>query len=403
MKKLIFSHIHVKILSCLLVTLSAMFITACGDNGPSQEPGEEKDMTPRTILVYMVGNNNLSSYAKPDLDEMLLAASAGDLGRSRLIIYNHTRTAGPALREITPAGEMVTLVEYDTDDLSVSSRRMETVIADMKRLAPARKYGMIFWGHGTGYVQDGIEDIPAISTLSYGGENINGTSQWMNTTTLASVLAGKNFDWLYFDCCFMMGVEVVYQLRGVTDHIIGSATEIPANGTRYDLILKHLTPADSDIEAAAKATFDYYDSLAGTSRTCTMSVVSTAGIEALARVMKEVWRQAPSSLTGYSPQPYQTPDDHRRYKWSYYDLKHYARALAEGNPQLLSDIDNAFDLTVTAAYATPMLWNEVQLLNHSGLSTLIIENDSDPQLDQFGYRELSWWNDVVRQRFDKPL
>ncbi|MCM1449955.1 MAG: clostripain-related cysteine peptidase, partial [Clostridiales bacterium] len=279
---------------------------------------------------------------------------------------------------------------------------LQAVISDMKEHAPATKYGIMFWGHGTGYVQNGIEDTPSISTKSYGGESIAGKNYWMNTTTMASILKGQNFDWIYFDCCFMMGVEVVYELRDVTDCIIGSATEIPADGTRYDLILKHLAPSNSNTEAAAKSTFDYYDSLSGMYRTCTMSVVKTNSVAQLADVMKRVYAYGPVTLPDYIPQQFQTPSDHKANNWSYYDLKHYALAVAGDNLQLCTEIENAFSNTVTAAYATPKLWNEVALLNHSGLSTLIIESDDDPQLDTFDYRELSWWTDVVQTRFNKP-
>ncbi|MDE6831368.1 MAG: hypothetical protein K2J07_01360, partial [Muribaculaceae bacterium] len=102
--------------------------------------------------------------------------------------------------------------------------------------------------------------------------------------------------------------------------------------------------------------------------------------------------------SSYSPQPFQTPGDHRRYGWSYYDLLDYASALLPGDTEIARAINEAVPLSL----ATPMLWNEIPITNHCGLSTLIIENADDPDLDKFNYRQLAWWRDVVSYRFSNP-
>lgn len=384
----------------LLAAIPLLSLTACGDEPGA--PGPADDTTPRTVLVYMVAENNLSGNGRNDISEMLAAAQNGHLGNSRLIVYCDMPGSNPTLSEITPEGRK-DLLEYDDATMSVSRERLETVIDDMKTLSPAEHYGLIMWGHGTGYVQDGIEEAPArplIQPASYGGESIGGKSYWMNVTTMADALDGKGFDWIYFDCCFMAGVEVAYELRGVTDYIVASATELPAEGMPYQKTLRHLMPAKSDLTGAASETFGHFDSQQGMYRTCTMSVIRTDAMDELARAMRGIYTNTTGLPDGYEPQAFQTPGDHKQYGWSYYDLEHYATALA-GDSQLYNNLAvTAISHTVTAAYATPMLWSSVALSNHCGLSTLIIESDDDPQLDKFGYRQLSWWTDVVEHRFN---
>lgn len=399
----------------IMAGLSSVMI-ACGDKNSVEIPPEEKE-APRTVLVYMVAKSNLSSYSKNDLAEMRNAALAGDLGDSRLIVYCSDRDSLPRLWEIKAdaPGEFcrVKLREYSDDDLSVSGRRMEQVIEDVKFIAPARKYGLIMWGHGTGYVQDGIEKPlieaqsinttvlgePVISTQSYGGESSGGRSYWMNTTTLAQVLDKKGFDWIYFDCCFMASVEVAYELRNAIDYIVASATELPAEGMPYHRTLKYLMPENSDLKGAAEETFNHFNEQEGIYRTCTMSVTHVALMDNLAAASRAIFASDNQLPDDYRPQDFQTASDHRRNDWSYYDFAHYMRALAGEEGRLRENFEAAYSSAVIYKNETPFLWNSVSLANHNGLSTLILENGDDPELDKKGYRELSWWTDVVSVRF----
>lgn len=372
-----------------------MLLVSCNNDEPPITPPQE-ETTPRTVLIYMVANNNLSSYSVSDLGEITQAVQWGHLGKSRLIIY-YARKNAAELLEMTADGTNV-IKTYSNDLMSVNASRMTEVINDAKAFAPADTYGMIFWGHGSGYLQNGIDESN-ITPLSYGGENINGTNYWMNITTLSSVLSGKGFDWIYFDCCFMAGIEVAYELRHVTNTIVASATEIPADGMPYHSTLQYLMPKNSDLDAAAKATFDFYDQETGMYRTCTMSVIHTDAIDEIASAMKAIYATRPTIPRDYVPQPFQTSSDQRRYDWHYYDFKHYAMALANNNNTLTINLNTAFEHAISTSLATPMLWNDVKLLNHCGLSTLIIESADDPFVEQFGYNQLSWWKDIVATRF----
>lgn len=392
------------------ISLLGMIVVSCGEDDISKrEPTDTR--SPRAVLVYMVAQNNLSPYALSDREEMIVAARKGDLGDSRLIAYYDPKGANPELQELVIDGDgnasFKTLAVYDDETLSVSAARMSQVIADFKALVPARKYGMILWGHGTGYVQDGLDETYApeastmsISPLSYGCETVSGKSNWMNVTTMAQVLKDQHFDWLYFDCCFMAGVEVAYELRDVTNYIVASATETPGDGMPYDKTLKYLMPEGLQLEKAATATFDHYDKMSGIDRTCTMSVIRTAGMTNLAQVAKYIYAQAGQLPASYEPQSYQTPYAHQHYGWSYYDFGHYLKALASTCNIDNLNVDMALSQVVTVSYATPLLWNEVALTNHSGLSTLIIERVAANKLDTTGYRELQWWQDVVAPRFN---
>lgn len=378
---------HTYFLLLLLAALLGSAATSC--RSQADEPPVTQS-TPRTVLVYMVSHNNLNSYSLDDIAEMQQAALAGDLGTSRLIVYRHPYGSDPALYEICSDGTMSLIKTYDTSRPSISSLRLGEVIADTKACAPADKYGIIFWGHGTGYVQNGI------TPLSYGGETIDGQTYWMNVTDMADALGVHNFDWIYFDCCFMAGVEVAYELRHAADYIIASATELPAEGMPYQLTLRHLMPAVSDLPQAVHSTFDFFNEYTGSRRTCTMSLIRTEALDDVATAMRDIVTSTNGLPEDFQPQAFQTPDDHQRFGWSYYDLLDYASALTADCSALTEAIERA----VPVKLATPKLWNITPLTNHCGLSTLIIESADEPNLDRYNYRQLAWWNDVVGLRFN---
>lgn len=377
-----------------VVSLISLILSSCRDEPVEPEP--QVPVVDRTVLVYMVADNSLGSQQSDldDIKEMVAAAEHGDFGNSRLLVYRSARNADGtsivnSLFEITSEGQ-VEIKEYDNSLLSVSYARMKRVIADAKAMAPADAYGLILWGHGSGWLQNGVAE-PGLSALSFGGDS---RSRWMNITTLREVVSGEGFDWLYFDCCYMASVEVVYELRDVVDYIVGSATELPGDGMPYDENLRCLMPRNSDLLQACRNTFNLYDAKLGDSRTCTMSLIDTSGLDRLAAVTREIYRLHTDVSAGFSPQKFMIGSN-----CTYFDFQQYVHALSVETPALADEYNAAMANVVRYAAATPYIWNIVKLTNHCGLSTFIIK-DTVSAYDKNNYSQLQWWNDVASYRFN---
>lgn len=381
----------------VLVSLAAAF-TSCGSDEPAPMP-EVDPTVGRTVLVYMAANNNLGSnyYDELDLKEML--AGAADIGSDgRLIVYHSDYRKTPELLEVTVDG-LDTLKLYEENVAAVSSARMLEVFDDLTELAPARQYGIVLWSHATGWLQDGIADEmdAPLSPQSFGSDG----GKTMNITTLARTLeAGPDWDFIYFDCCYMGSVEAMYELRNAAPVIVASVTELPSPGMPYDLNIKHFfAPGEADLIGAAKETFESYDALSGLDRTCTMSVISTAGMPALAASVKEIFRHADGTLpANYVPQKFTSTNT-----WScnYFDLRDYLRTLCfdesrekfESSLPAFRAFESALADVVLYENATPWLWNQVPLTEHCGLSTYIMRSADDAQ--HKAYASLSWYADVA--------
>lgn len=172
----------------------------------------------------------------------------------------------------------------------------------------------------------------------------------MNTTVLADVLANQNFDYVYFDCCFMSGVEVAYQLRHATPCIVASASELPSQGMPYDRTLRYLMPDNPDLVAAATETFNYFNAFEREDRTNTMSVISTDGLDNLAQVVKGIYSSATSVPDRTAVQQYVNPNDRTNYNL-YFDLRHTVEQIA--TPEQMADFDAAMSACVLYEAATP--------------------------------------------------
>lgn len=401
-----------QLVAVTLVVLTSLMVTACSSSS-TDEP-EPVEPTQRTVLVYISSRNSLGQdgYDDDDIQEMLTAAGKGDLGKNRLILFHSCYNDTPAIKEITANG-VVTLKSYDDDLNAVDGATMKQIIADVKQLAPANHYGLVLWSHGSGWYENGLTDESKnIAKRAFGEDRgPNGTlrGRFMNVSTLASVLDGENFDYVYFDCCFMACVEVAYELRKVTPTIVASVSELPSPGMPYDKTVKYLLSDNGDADLAAEETFNYYNAQSGEDRTCTMSVIKTDKLDALAQAVRNVYEMHPSLDTSVTVQ--QFAGMRSSYYNSYFDLADYLNKLADvaASSSTVTDVEalrtacnkaiSAIDDCLTYKAATPYLWHlnpygyEMKIDTHCGLSTYILSIPANASTNN--YSNLQWYADVA--------
>ena len=378
----------------LLISACALSMTGCGDKNEPTPPTPPEPAGPaeRTVLVYMAANNNLGSsrYDRMDIDEMRQAAKAGDSRGGRLVIYHAGYNTAPTLVEIL-ADRLDTLKVYDNENLSVSSARMAEVFSDLDEKVPARQYGLVLWSHGTGWLQDGMEEPERRRSFGLEGRHT------MNVSTLAQTIEEAPFklDFVYFDCCYMMSVETLYQMRHTAPVIAGSTTELLTTGMPYDQnIACFFTNGQADLIGAAQNTFNLYNAMSGQNRTCTMSVLSTDGLARLADAVREIYLKAtPGMPEGYTPQIFSNASVSSCH---YFDLYDYIKTICrdfDGADKLWQEFEAAFNAAMLYSEATPKLWNVVPLDRCHGLSTYILTSDRSASLKN--YNTLDWYTDVA--------
>ncbi len=106
--------------------------------------------------------------------------------------------------------------EYSTGEASTLS----AFITWAKETAPADHYALILFGHSASGIFGCLGDLTAaVQTSVLTGKPIK---DWIKPDELQQALSGKNIDILVLDCCQLMSIETVAQLRGCCTYLIGS-------------------------------------------------------------------------------------------------------------------------------------------------------------------------------------
>lgn len=255
--------VKLKVWSVLCVLLAGALTFSCSNEIPEGKPVMRKG---RTVLAYLVANNNLNTYLEDNVVWMYEALSSMTDTCTLLVYYrprsNDATFDGPTLMEfvsdgsgnvngLPSPGENVSFDEvveiarkkvYPSDNsyVAVDPQVMRQVFLDMQEAAPSESYGLIFGSHASSW----IEGSKSVQSKAFGDDN--GYS--INLPELADVLLSsfsQKLDFLLFDACMMGTAEVAYELREATDYLIGSVMETSVLGFPYHRVLPYLYGAAS--------------------------------------------------------------------------------------------------------------------------------------------------------------
>ncbi|MCR5270082.1 MAG: hypothetical protein K6D91_03570 [Prevotella sp.] len=222
-----------------LITLCTY--TACSQDDDESDPFYPNREYQRTVLVYISGENRLCTFINGELKEMCEGSKKLNDSQA-LVVYvdNASSSEKPFLARIEN-GALTDRYDFVSDSLSSDPCVMSNILNYVSHRYPANEYGLVLWGHGSGWLK---EDSIANSRRAYGIDNGNNTytdvGPWINIPTLAEILRkwGHQLRFILNDCCYAQCIESAYELRHVADYIIGSPAEIPGIGAPYD----QLTP-----------------------------------------------------------------------------------------------------------------------------------------------------------------
>lgn len=402
----------------LALLLSALVLVGCDDKNTYEEP-----VAPvQTLLMYFPwsGNANglsgLLAHFNTNIDDMEEAIRYTAPEGCRVLVYLVDRTTETGIGGATNTYfegtlfelkshrgqvERVVLKTYRDPDMT-EAEQIATLLRDVQGYAPAPRYAMTIGCHGMGW----IPATASASTMSREGREreyweyegaeqtrwFGGTSAEFQTEipTLAEAIrrAGMKMDYILFDDCYMSSIEVAYELKDVADHLIGSTSEIMAEGFPYTEI-GPLLLGDVDYAGICESFYQYY--MERNSYPCgTVAVTVCSELEALAEVMKRInavsaalpkaVREDIQVLDGYTPT-------------RFFDLGDYVRHYC-ADEALLTEFETQLERTVPAAYRrhTPTFYSmtngETEIETFSGITT------SDPSVSQLvvGVREgTAWW------------
>ncbi len=401
-----------KWLICCVAAGVAM--SSCSDNEPpAPEPPSPgvPTQSETSILLYAVASNNLWYDLQNDVNEMIAGAAQLDLSQSDIWVYSLTPKDDPTLRHLVRGQdgelELEVVKEYSKEQYSTDPARISGVIDDYISLSEASHRGLILWSHASGWTPAfASHEVPqpSVTPDSRGGLHIAdasyedvanhafGVDQYLGQTDqcdiieLDDAIPASTFDFIWFDCCYMSSIEVIYQLRDKASTIVAYPTEVASEGMPYQLTIPHMAAKDFDLVEAAKAMANYF--LDG-GQVVTIAVVDTSALPDLAAAAETAvkgTRISTRELQLYSRSP----------NGPFYDFGQYTRSWGAslGEQWDAARFEQALQNAVIykAASATGFDRRPINPENFSGLSVHYFDDFEDDASEY--YKRLDWFRDV---------
>ena len=267
----------------------------------------------RVVVVYIMGENSLSTYAQRDLNEIRSAMKTIPDSCQLVVFFDNSRNNEyPQILTFDKSGEK-TLFAYKTDPLSTDSATLRQVLRTVTKESPADQYGLVMWSHGSGW----LPQQPRYSIGVDNGKNsFSNIGTEMEIPTLANILrqSGERWAYVFFDACFMQTIEVAYELRNCVDWCIASPAEIPAEGAPYDEMLPTLF--DDQPWRIAEAYYDFYKTRGG----IVISALRTSEMEQLATATAPLIARLPSYPTTEGVQQYFALEYPEQWEPEFFDM-----------------------------------------------------------------------------------
>ena len=378
-------------------------------------PGNRKSLqeTRRVLLFYECGFNTLYNYLKDNMEKDLPEGYLPGGGRNEDVVLIFSKIANNQNYKDVPSylrrvykdmdGNMVsdTVKAFPASTVASSPATMREVLNLVKTTFPAKGYGMLFASHGSGWLPAGYynnpseyernhrksgsakysrrlsdPDIPQGNMMtddpfagmvrSLGQDCMSSGDIEMTVSEFAEGIP-FHLDYLLFDMCFGGGMEVVYGLKDKADYLGVSPAEVLAAGM-YDytkittFLLKGPSP---DLQGLFKDSFDRYDKQSGTSRSATVTLVRTDGLEELASVCKGLVDKY-SNAIAHAPTS-QIQGFFRYDRHYFYDLEDTFAKCGVSDADMTT-LRNAIARTILYKNATPSFLGEFDIKTYSGYS-----------------------------------
>ena len=372
----------------LLCVFLSSFLVSCSKE---DEPDDKKEYTKeKTIFVYMPWTGSAANlykyfvvnikYMKKAIIEQkglkqtnMLVLIANDPNKSHLIKITYRN--GKCYDD--------TLKTYNDGAMNTPSK-MSSLLNEVVKIAPAPIYSMMIGSHGVGWIYTGstsrsmLQSIEADrarnkmlglpitrQTRYFGGSDIQ-----MNIDDLAEGIRNSNMhhlQFLLFDDCYMANIETAYELRNVTDYLIGCPTEIMGHGMPYYEMWKYLASIQPDYGKAVEGFYNFYSNYEiGNVKYHygTISVTDCRKVDNMMQVLTainsryRIGRNVDSNLQvldGYRPA-------------AFFDFADYIHKLCAGDANLIRKFDAALLQLIpferhTAQYYSSLTNNGAHIIN----------------------------------------
>ncbi|BAT72179.1 conserved hypothetical protein [Thermosulfidibacter takaii ABI70S6] len=281
-----------KLLHLLAVLLSgSLLLTSCGGGGGGGGGTKSPEQTEWLVLIYMDGDNSLSSATDDDIGEIQRVHFPSSV-KAVVLVDTNGNLGGEILE--TVQGSLSKTSDIDEPNMGDPNTLINFVETYYNKYKP-RKLALIMWDHGYGW--RGLEESLPLTREAAIDENDNDYLFMFEMVEALNALKQKNisFDLIGFDECLMGTMEVLYDLKDFAEVIVASENEEPFDGWNYTLLFNKLSNnpnmdpitlayaiVDSYREAYENNCIDYVD------YGCTLAAFTKNQIDDLVKNVNEI-------------------------------------------------------------------------------------------------------------------
>lgn len=408
--------------SMLIISIVAlvMGLVGCRSDDRNSDP---KKRVGRTVISYMVADNNLQPALERNINMMEAAWNDQIDGRMLVFIYpkmdNGVFKGVPTLMQIVPDSDMKTIRStvvktYDRQD-PCDPAVMRRVLGDAMSFSVSDSYALIFASHALGWLPTDFYSsygkvAPSVfgelggafadpSTDPFAVPNAVGEAQWEPgirplpgmplTRTFGSTYSyresemeiydlahsalptGVVFDYIMFDACLMSCVEVAYELRNNCQYLLASSAEVLSEGFPYHQMVPQLFGPLTNLSLACKTYFDYYNNQPDPlMRSATISLVDSKALAPLAETVRAITATTPSGRVVGTKDIYCFTGNF--YNLVFFDLGDFIHKQwgKIADPALISNFDQALSQAVVFGAATEKFMGRT-VDAHCGLTSFV--------------------------------
>ncbi len=318
-----------------------------------------------SLLVFINGANNLDEFGPLNVNQMEKIGSTKDMN----IVLQWKRANCGTCGDPDWVGTRRYFVTKDSNENQVTSQIVQNMgtnidMGDWRELRsfvlwgqqqyPADRYAVVIWNHGAGWrpTRAGERRPSVPRSVSIDDSTNNEIQTWQVPGALS---AGQRLDMVIFDASLMQMMEVAYEMKDITDVIVGSEESPPGEGYVYDRFLADLA-ANPNMTAAqfgtsiVERTLEAY----GRNNNLTQSALDTSRLATLASRISSFANTLEANISGSrdamlfarrNAENYAYPDNK--------DLWHYAELIKQNTASTslkasATDVQAAIDAATIA-------------------------------------------------------
>lgn len=365
----------------LIFLLSVVFVifTACDKDDDPIPPA-----TDQTVFMYLPWSTDLTSHFMVNISDFETSIKKNGLNGQRVLVFLSNSTKEATLYELQYNKgnvERVILKNY-TEPPFTTAEGITSILNDVKSFSPTNRYAMTIGCHGMGWIPVSRSQSRTIDMKMHWDFEEGPMTRYFGArtpefqtdiTTLAEGIANSaigKMEYILFDDCYMSTIEVAYDLKNVTDYLIGCPTEVMAFGMPYEKIGPYLI-GNVDYSSICDAFLDFYENYTYKGEPYphgTIAVTKCSEVDKLAEIMNRINKKFtfdPSKLSsiqkmdGYSP-------------IIFFDFGDYVTKLCP-DTELLEEFRNQLDKVVpykkhTEEYYTGITYQKIPIKTFSGMT-----------------------------------